>query len=457
MLIIPLEKLAAIDILMAGGKGANLGVMIRAGLPVPDGFVVTTEAYLRFVEQNHMEGKIRHILDSLAADDPLALENTSEKIRVLFAGSQPAADISASVLEAYRALGAPAVAVRSSATAEDLPDLSFAGQQDTFLNITGEDSLLRALRDCWASLWTARALGYRARNGISAQGLALAVVIQRMVAGEFSGVLFTANPLTGSRREIVIDAVPGLGERLVSGQWEPDHYTVAWDGGGILDRRLRAREIVDGGEVRRMENRPHMEEETVRRLAALGRRTAGIMGGPQDIEWSVADGNLFLLQSRPITSLYPIPEPWMREPLRLMFSFGSVQGLLDPMTPIGQQTITHVLSGLAGILGFRLSPQSQTLLLLAGERPWINITSVFRHATGRRILYFFLPYVDPAAALALRPLAEDPHFLFAKKAFPCWCFFISSCTFPCSSRGWYATSFGRGKRCSAPSCTVKIL
>ena len=213
-------------VLQAGGKGANLVRLAQAGLPVPEGFILTTAAYRDFVSVNGLEEKILSALPSGGSIDPDALEESSQAIRGLFAdGSLPAA-LEADLHFAYAALGSPPVAVRSSATAEDTLELSFAGQQDTFLNIIDDQSLRQAVMDCWSSLWTARAIGYRTHNHIPHAGLALAVVVQRMVNSEVSGVLFTANPLTGLRSETVVDAAFGLGEALVSGKVEPDQYTV---------------------------------------------------------------------------------------------------------------------------------------------------------------------------------------------------------------------------------------
>ena len=210
----------------AGGKGLNLAKLARAGFPVPGGFIVATAAYRAFVAANHLAEWLGATVGAAHVDDPTALEATSQTIRARFAAGVLPAGLSDAVVAAYDALGRPPVAVRSSATAEDLPDMSFAGQQDTFLNVVGEEALLAAVVACWSSLWTARAIAYRARNGISHDEVALAVVVQAMVQSEAAGVLFTANPLTGKRGETIIDATLGLGEALVGGQVEPDNYVV---------------------------------------------------------------------------------------------------------------------------------------------------------------------------------------------------------------------------------------
>jgi pyruvate,water dikinase len=308
----------AISIENAGGKGANLARLAQAGYAVPGGFIVSTAAYQEFVQANQLEPRLLARLADLPAD-PAALEAASRDIRAWFAaGSLPEA-LAGALRQAYAALGQPAVAVRSSATAEDLPELSFAGQQDTYLNVTGEAALLAAVLRCWGSLWTARAIGYRQRNGLPQAGLALAVVVQQMIQSEVSGVLFTANPLSGLRSELVIDATFGLGEALVSGQVEPDHYVVGQaDGPRILSKTLGAKALAIrsqpgggvtavGGDVGQAGQTQALPDEQILALAEMGWRVQDEYGFPQDIEWAWADGKLYLLQSRPITSLFPVP------------------------------------------------------------------------------------------------------------------------------------------------------
>src|SRR5262245_395960 len=240
-LILPFSAPDA-DLAAAGGKGANLARLTRAGFPVPAGFIVTTCAYRDFLAANGLAGLIRQALAGCSDGAAEPLDAASDQIRAAFsAGIVPAA-VAAAIREAYAPLAGP-VAVRSSATAEDLPDLSFAGQQDTFLNVVGADAVLTAVVNCWSSLWTARAIGYRLRNAIPQTGAAVAVVVQPMVPGEVSGVLFTANPLSGLLSQTVIDATFGLGEALVSGQVEPDHFEYDTRLGQITQRRLGAKQV----------------------------------------------------------------------------------------------------------------------------------------------------------------------------------------------------------------------
>jgi pyruvate,water dikinase len=309
------------------------------------------------------------------------------------------------------------VAVRSSATAEDLADLSFAGQQDTYLNIMGPNALEKAVVKCWASLWTARAIGYRARAGIAPDDVALAVVVQQQIPSEVSGVLFTANPLTGNREEVAIDATFGLGEALVSGQVEPDHYVVGPDG-DIRQKVLGSKAVAihgdaaggtstteAGGDAR---ERQALPDEAIRELAVLGRRVAGVYGAPQDIEWARADDTFYLVQSRPITSLYPLPEGADASDLHFYFSFASVQGVLEPFTPLGQDAIPAMICAAARIFGLRLTPATFRGMRVAGERLFLDITTVLRHPLGRRLARAAMGLIDPSARQVLDQILLDP-------------------------------------------------
>src|SRR6478735_8586865 len=214
-LVLGLGDLSASMLPQVGGKAANLGELLAAGLPVPDGFCLTTEAYVQAVEPLGL-GEVHSALQDTPADDLETLAALAGRARSLITSAELPTEIAGEILTAYRALDGVPVAVRSSATAEDLPFASFAGQQDTYLNVIDAVALLDAVRKCWASLWTDRAVAYRASRNIDPATVALAVVVQRMVDAEAAGVMFTANPVTGRRRESVIDASPGLGEAVVS-------------------------------------------------------------------------------------------------------------------------------------------------------------------------------------------------------------------------------------------------
>src|SRR5512142_568333 len=331
----------------AGGKGTNLAEMARAGFAVPPGFVVTTDAYREFVQANQFSARLLDLARGISPDHLAALYDTSAKIRNLFEqGAMPPA-IAAEIRSEHHLLASNSqtptappqpVAVRSSATAEDLPGLAFAGQQDTFLNVTGEDAVLDAVKRCWGSLWTARALAYRARNNIHPDKVELAVVVQKMVASESSGVLFTANPVTGRRAESVIDASFGLGEAIVSGLVTPDHYVVNTRAWKISECVLGEKAVAvipragGGTEQVAQENAQWqaLPDEQIIELARTGQRVAEHFGSPQDIEWAWAEQRLVLLQSRPIASLYPLPASDLPEDdLRVYVNFNAIQGVTD--------------------------------------------------------------------------------------------------------------------------------
>ena len=284
----PLTDLTRDDLALVGGKAANLGELIGAGFDVPPGFVVTTDAYRLGV------GSLQPTRATIAAapvPDPVA----------------------AAVRQAYLSLGEGPVAVRSSATAEDLPGATFAGQQDTFLNVIGPDAVVAAVRGCWASLWTDRAIAYRSRLGIPDDAVAMAVVVQVMAEAEWAGVMFTAHPVTGERDRVVVESNPGLGESVVSGAVTPDHAVVGPDD-AVVERRIGHRESVvlpapGGGTTSARGDRdaPALPDAILRRLAEQGRRVAGYFGAPQDIEWVLAGDAILLTQSRPMTALPPAP------------------------------------------------------------------------------------------------------------------------------------------------------
>ncbi|HLE72697.1 MAG TPA: PEP/pyruvate-binding domain-containing protein, partial [Anaerolineales bacterium] len=413
--ILPLNSKEA-NLENAGGKGANLARLARAGFAVPPGFIITTSAYLAFVGTNDLQRSIFAALQKVSPDDPASLQAASHAIRDRFSSSSLPSVIASDIKSAYTELGSPAVAVRSSATAEDLPGLSFAGQQDTFLNIIGERALLQAVISCFSSLWTARAIGYRARNGIPHAGVSLAVVVQRMVPAEVSGVMFTANPLTGARQEIVIDATLGLGEALVSGLVEPDHYIVDVSQGKIISRALGAKALVirgkNEGGVEKItgpsDGRQALSDDQILALSELGQQVAAEYGFPQDIEWARTDGDYAVLQSRPITSLFPLPAETGPSSLRVYFSFGAVQGMLDPMTPLGRDAIRLIFAGGASLLGYARTHNTQGVIHSAGERLWGDATGLLRNRLGRRLALGAMNFIEPGARQAMQRIKDDP-------------------------------------------------
>lgn len=395
-----LSDLSAADPALVGGKAANLGALIGAGFPVPDGFCVGTAAY-RAATAGRLPGGTPP--DAAAA-----------RAAVLAA---PMPDTLAdAVRERYARLGPDVpVAVRSSATAEDRPDASFAGQQDTYLGVVGAEAVLDAVRRCWASLWTDRAVAYRATRGAddSSDGgdggdgaeVALAVVVQRMVDARAAGVLFTADPVTGRRRQAVIDAAPGLGEAVVSGRVDPDHVVVDTASGRILRRTV-------GGSGTFC-----LTDGEVRRLAALGDRVEAAFGVPQDIEWAVdPGGDLWLTQSRPVTTLFPVPvrsTPVDPGEVRVFFCITLAQGLHRPITPMGRAALRAIGSGFPALAGY--PPASAAAgpsgFSVAAERVFADITPVLRSRIGRAIVPRGLGVMEARSAVVLRGLFDDPRLM----------------------------------------------
>jgi phosphohistidine swiveling domain-containing protein len=307
-----------------GGKGASLARMAAAGLPVPPGFHITTAAYRRFVTENGLQEEILAAVSAAAADQPAALEEASRQIGQLFARSVMPDDIAGAIRQAYKEFpsmnrgttgGDQPVAVRSSATAEDLPEMSFAGQQETYLNMHGEAMVLDAVKRCWASLWTARAIGYRARQGIAQEDVSLAVVVQELVPADAAGILFTANPLTGVRDQVMINAAWGLGEAIVGGQVTPDSFVVGKASGKIIEQQITEKDVMTVRTLEGTHEEPVPEDQRTRavlspaqaaELASIGVQIEDLYGQPMDIEWALHNGRVSVVQARPITAL---PEP----------------------------------------------------------------------------------------------------------------------------------------------------
>ncbi|MEF8841461.1 MAG: phosphoenolpyruvate synthase [Haloarculaceae archaeon] len=323
-----LEQVRSEDIDSVGGKGASLGEMTAAGLPVPPGFVVTAETYRSFIEETGIAEDLFEAVE-VDAEDSTALADAEARAEELILGTEMPAELREEILAAYADLddGAAFVAVRSSATAEDLPDASFAGQQETFLNVTGED-LIERVKQCWASLFTRRAIYYRGEQGFAHRDVDIAVVVQRMVDAEKSGVMFTSHPSTGEDK-IIIEAAWGLGEAVVSGSVSPDNYVVDRRTGEVLEETIADKKTMmvkdpETGETTELEVEADrrearvLEADEIERLIELGKTAEEHYGNPQDVEWAIADvdeqgssargtgsgtGEVFMLQSRPITTI----------------------------------------------------------------------------------------------------------------------------------------------------------
>ena len=405
---------------LVGGKAANLGEMSRAGLPVPPGFCVTTEAY-RLATSGSGLAEIHDDIAVTAPRDTAALNEHAARARAAVLALRIPDSIAAVVRDAYRALGdGRPVAVRSSATAEDLPFASFAGQQDTYLNVVGVDAVLDAVHRCWASLWTDRAVSYRQSNGIDPRAVWLAVVVQQMVDAAVSGVMFTANPVTGRRAETVIDASPGLGEAVVSGAVNPDHFVVDSVTGEIVERRLGdkrlvIRSVAGGGTVREErhedDERYCISDDRIHVLVALGQRVQEHYGSAQDTEWAIAgDGAIWLTQARPITTLFPVPPTPESSGLRVFFCFSLAQGLTRPLTPMGLSSIHALATSAARVYGLHVADPvaGPPAVCDAAGRLFFDITTMMRHPVGRVLFPKMLDVMEARSAVVLRRLLDDP-------------------------------------------------
>jgi phosphohistidine swiveling domain-containing protein len=350
--ILPIDaKDAGLEVV--GGKGRSLAEMANAGLDVPGGFYVTTAAYRHFVAQNDLQSRIIDLAKPEIGEFTLSFDKASAAIQALFNNLDLADSIADEIRQAYDAVAGdrPAVAVRSSANAEDLPDMSFAGQQDTYLNVRGGDEIVEAVRNCWASLWTPRAIAYRHEMGIEHDAVAMAVVVQLMVPSDVSGILFTANPATGERGEMLINASFGLGEAVVGGQVTPDTYTVDRESMKPTNTLIGAKEqkiVSDGEQGTRLEDIAEsdrglssLSDESIVELVTLALKAEAHFGGvPQDIEWAYSDGKLYMLQSRPITNLppQPIDVEWIpNPPAQILARRQIIENIPDPCTPLFEE------------------------------------------------------------------------------------------------------------------------
>ncbi|MFV2113788.1 rifamycin-inactivating phosphotransferase [Micromonospora sp. LOL_025] len=333
-----------VQVAIVGGKGAHLGALSRIdGVRVPAGFCVTADAFRRIMAETPSIDERLDQLSRLDPDDREATRTVSAQIRRSIEATVLPDDVAAAIIRALTRLGdRAACAVRSSATAEDLPTASFAGQQDTYLNVVGREAILRHVSRCWASLFTERAVTYRRRHGIDHRTVHMAVVVQRMVFPQAAGVLFTADPVTSNRRVASVEATFGLGEALVSGLVNTDTYRVRGDeivGRAIAAKRLAIHALPGGGTAEQeidaeRQEQPALTDAQVVRLVRLGRRIEAHFGHPQDIEWCLADDDFHIVQSRPITTLFPIPEAGDGEN-HVYVSVGHQQMMTDAMRPLG--------------------------------------------------------------------------------------------------------------------------
>ncbi len=390
---------------VVGAKGAQLGELSRIkGVRVPDGFCVTTDAFQRFMARVPSIGEWLDRLSRVAPSDRDAIGELSAHIRAVLEAAPIPGDLSAAITCALGRLGEQAVcAVRSSATAEDLPTASFAGQQDSYLNVAGPAGILEDIRRCWASLFTERAVTYRLRGGFDQRKVQMAVVVQRIVFPHAAGILFTADPVTSNRKVASVEACFGLGEALVSGRVNADVYKVR-DGEVIAAEIASKRSAVhaapaggtqDAAIEPERQDQPALTDAQVVRLVQLGRRIEAHFGHPQDIEWCLAEGEFWIVQSRPITTLFPIPEAADREN-HVYVSVGHGQMMTEAMRPLGVSV--WQLTAMA--------PMHE-----AGGRLFVDVTQRLASPTARVGLLEVMGRGDPLIADALQTVLDRGDFL----------------------------------------------
>lgn len=414
-LVVPLTQIRAADQPLVGGKAANLGELMAAGFPVPGGFCVTTSAFACFMATQPAHEALLQQLNGVAGDDLAAVRQGGAAIRQALMQTPMPPAVEEAVLSAWHEVGnAYAYAVRSSATAEDQPDASFAGQQNTYLNVRGATALLASVRNCWASLFTDRAILYRRQRQVDARNVRIAVVVQRMVEPQVAGILFTADPVTNQRHLLSIDASFGLGEALVSGIVSADLYQVDKRTFQLVKRQIAEKQVQivalpDGGVQQTalpaaQRQQPALSDVQVLALAKLGAQIEAHYGTPQDIEWALHEETLFVLQARPITTLYPLPQPAPPDDaLHVYFSFGHFQMMTDPMPDLA-------LSLVRLIIPVGRSPHSleNPYVGTAGGRIYVDLSLLLRHRFFGQVVPKAIANADSLAGQALTELRQRP-------------------------------------------------
>ena len=387
-------------LMVVGGKGANLGELSKIeGICVPDGFCITTEAFKRIMGEMSSINKLLDQLALLKVGDRDKIGRLSSEIRRVIKGIVIPEDINKDITYFLSRLDAnTAYAVRSSATAEDLPTASFAGQQDTYLNIIGKEAILKHISKCWASLFTERAVTYRIQNGFDHRKVHLSVVVQKMAFPQVAGILFTADPVTGNRKVLSIDASFGLGEALVSGLVNADIYKVR--GGKITNKKISTKKLAiyalkDGGTKKqeielKLQNRQALTDEQILQLESIGRKVEEHFGCPQDIEWCLTDDIFYIVQSRPITTLYPIPEADDKEN-HVYISVGHQQMMTDALKPLGLSLRQLTSAG---------------NMFKAGGRQFVDVTHMLASPDSREMLLNNMGQHDPLIKEALITIIE---------------------------------------------------
>ncbi|PRZ15367.1 pyruvate,water dikinase [Laceyella sediminis] len=403
--VVSLQEIDHTQLLRVGGKGLNLGELSKMdGIHVPEGFCITTEVYHQALKHNEAFRALLNQLTRLNVEDRERIGEICKKIRKVIMEVEIPSDVVKDVAHVLTQLGDEhAYAVRSSATAEDLPHASFAGQQDTYLNIIGKDAILQHISKCWASLFTDRAVIYRMQNGFDHRHVYLSVIIQRMVFPQASGVLFTADPIHSNRKVVSIDASFGLGEAIVSGLVTADCYKVQED--NIVDKMIATKKwAIYGRKEGGTETKPidpdqqksqTLTDQQILQLARIGKQIETYFGCPQDIEWCLVDDTFYIVQSRPITTLYPIPEADDQEN-RVYVSVGHQQMMTDPMKPLGLSL-------------FQLT--SFQPMKKAGGRLFVDVTHLLASPDSREMLLNAIEQSDPLIKDALITIVEREGFI----------------------------------------------
>jgi len=403
--ILGFQEIDKTKLALAGGKGANLGELSRIeGIQVPNGFCITTDVYKEITDSNKEFNLLLDQLATLEAVDRKSISEISAKIRLLIEGIPISSNIKSEIVDYLTKFDErDAFAVRSSATAEDLPTASFAGQQDTYLNIIGKEEILKYISKCWASLFTDRAVIYRVQNGFDHRQVSLSVIIQKMVFPQASGILFTADPVTSNRKALSIDAGFGLGEAFVSGLVSADNYKIR--GVEIVDKVIATKELAiyglkEGGtETRQLasdqQDAQTLTDEQILQLANIGRQIEDYFGNPQDIEWCLADGTFYIVQSRPITTLYPIPEA-NDQNMRVYVSVGHQQMMTDAMKPLGLSL-------------WQLTAARP--MFKAGGRLFVDVAPMLISPTNRKTILDVMGEHDPLIKDALVDITEREDFI----------------------------------------------